>query len=751
MGAFPNALQNEQSLAIRTCNLNPNDARGIYKLLGLDLRQYKRIKMFVHAEPQDPQEQIPVGDMSVFIRLGRDFETDFYEYEIPLTMSEPIEGTDMATEIVTKVWPEINAFDFPLELFRDVKLERNAAATPLNQIYEIIDPEKPDNRVKVLGNPDLGFAKTIMIGVRNNSATGVPHCTEVWVNELRLNGLDEAGGTAGLARLDVQMADFGNATLSGAFTSIGWGALDQQVDQRSQERIMQYDFATNLELGKFFPKNSGIRIPFYAQYSTTVKTPEFDPYQFDITLADNLANQTDDAARDSIRQQAEDFTSIRGFNFTNVRKERTTQRQVAFPWDISNFSFTYAYTHTLKRDPTIERNSVKQYRGAIDYNYSPGLKPIEPFKKLIKSRSKWLALIKDFNLNPVPNSLSFRTEMNRHFGVITYRFSDPENNTFYDKRFFWDRIYGLQWNITRNLNFSFNATNNSVIDENDGPITDAERDFIWENLRNFGRTKNYNQNVSLAYNLPTRKIPFLDWTQVRASYTGNYTWSAASLNVDSLGNVIQNGSTRQLNGDLDFTKLYNKSKYLKKINSPARNNSRNSSRGRDGGKNDKEEGGGKGRKEGGKGNAGIDGKDGGKENKKNKKGKNEGDPASEGGKADKSKDKKAKKDREPSTLERVLIRPLMMVRKARVTYSENLSSVLPGFTPTPRFFGLSDGFSAPGWGYGLGLSQPDSDFLNDAAANGWITNNIFLNQQVLASRSENYEIRLTIEPFKDFR
>ncbi|MEM6723164.1 MAG: cell surface protein SprA, partial [Bacteroidota bacterium] len=287
-------------------------------------------------------------------------------------------------------------------------------------------------------------------------------------------------------------------------------------------------------------------------------------------------------------------------------------------------------------------------------------------------------------------------------------------------------------------------------DENDGPITDAEREFIWDNIRDFGRTKNYNQNVSLAYNVPTRKIPLLDWTQIRASYTGNYTWSAASLNVDSLGNVIQNGSTRQLNGDLDFTKLYNKSKYLKKINSPARNNnSKNSSRGRNG-KNEEDAGGGRGRKDS-KQNTGLDGKEPDKEDKKKKNKKDAEGQSAEGGKTDKSKDKKEKKNREPSTLERVLIRPLMMVRKARVTYSENLSSVLPGFTPTPRFFGLSDGFSAPGWGYGLGLTQPDSEFLNQAAGNGWITNNIFLNQQVLASRSENYEIRLTIEPFKDFR
>ena len=68
----------------------------------------------------------------------------------------------------------------------------------------------------------------------------------------------------------------------------------------------------------------------------------------------------------------------------------------------------------------------------------------------------------------------------------------------------------------------------------------------------------------------------LDWTTANVSYKSNYSWAAGPVTIsdqgiatpDSLGNTIQNGNTKTLNGSLNFEKLYNKSKYLKSINSP---------------------------------------------------------------------------------------------------------------------------------------------------------------------------------------
>jgi len=74
--------QNEQSLSIRVDELEPQDGRGVFKNYNLDLRQYSRIRMFLHAEGLSAggstQDGLPVEDetklqdleMVGFLRIG---------------------------------------------------------------------------------------------------------------------------------------------------------------------------------------------------------------------------------------------------------------------------------------------------------------------------------------------------------------------------------------------------------------------------------------------------------------------------------------------------------------------------------------------------------------------------------------------------------------------------------------------------------------------------------------------------------
>ena len=785
--SFPSILQNEQSMLLNICGLQPNDARGIYKLLGLDLRLYKRLKMFVHAESPERFEN---GKTSIFLRIGSDFENNYYEYEVPLSLSDPAalgpNPNPNDTMYINLVWKSENEFDFPFSVLQDIKKERNLTNSPLNQIYTIQDPEKPLNTVKVKGNPNLGIAKGVLIGIRNND--DISHCVEVWVNELRVSGLEERGGAAALARLDVQMADLGQVTLSGNFSSIGFGALDQRLLERSIEEVVQYDVATNIELGKLLPEKSGIKIPFYAQVSEQFRSPRFDPYDLDIELKDKLSDITDQVTRDSVREAAQTYQAIKGYNFTNVRKERTGDSK-PFPWDISNFSLTYARNQTTRTDPIIELNQEEQTKGGLDYNYSPNPRPIQPFKSL--KADKYLKFIKELNFNPVPNSVAFNTNLDRRFNTTKYRFAgdDPQFNTYFNKRFTWDRTYDLQWDLTKMLKLNFSALSNNIIDEPEefrpdgGLITNQERwDSIWTNIKTLGRPKNYTHNINVSYTLPFKTLPYLDWITVKAQAGATYGWSAASLAADSLGNVIQNTQNRQLNGDLNFEGLYNSFKYLKKINTPKKG------KGGKGGGSDSPKGsddkappaGDK----GDKGTAGAkatrgnpketDSKTDAVDNKEPLDSKTKGDVPAVAGKEEKGKtgapeDKNAaktatgkpgatgtaekkeekKKEVEPSDLERAIIRPLMALRKGRFTYSEQLGSVIPGFTPRSEFLGMRD-FEAPGWDYITGFT-PDDAWLDQSAANGWFTKSIYMNQQVQKRYTQQFNANVTLEPFADFR
>ncbi len=811
LGVNLSALQNEQALSVRICDLDDGDARGVFKNVELDLRVLKKLKMFLHAENARNCSvggpELKNGDLNIFIRLGSDVNSNFYEYEMPITISDEDSGIGYNDPDYQRVvWPDSNDVSIDFELLKAMKEERNKNTNaPIGKLFTAIetkDPNRSDAILRIKGNPNLGLIKTVMVGVRNPITGGNcdPNDTksiEIWINELRAFGLDERGGVAGIARLDMQLADFGSLTLSGQASSIGFGGLDQQLADRAKERKVQYDVAGTFELSKFLPESVGLNLPFYFQYSKEASTPQFDPYDLDIELKDKLKdNDLTPADKKEIKDRAQTVKTIKSYNFTNVRKQRSRTDKPPMPWDISNFSVTYAFDETSKRDPIVESDVLTRRRGALDYNYSRQVTYVEPLKKAIKS--KHLKFLKNINFNPLPNSFTFSTDLDRRFNVTKYRFAgdNPLFNTYYNKQFVWDRTYDLQWDLTRNLKLQFNADNNAIIDEPDevkmlernmldpsdpmyiSDIRQHRRDSIWSGIKSFGRNKRYQHSINATYKVPLKDFPFLDWVSVKASYKATYSWDAASQNPSALsqGNIITNSQTRQINGDLNFEKLYNYSPYLKKINSkPRRSRSSNSrnSRSSTGGRNSKGGISQLGKDGKGAGSLGGDKKENKKSRRKNKKGgdtkgaagsdkkgskNNSKGKAGKSGKDDKKGkgDKKDKKDRAPSKIERILIRPLLAVRKARLNFQEDFGTTVPGFMPNSGLLGQQD-FSAPGWGFVAGL-QPNirqRDYYTDKdwlyTNFDWISSDVLLNRKVTQDYSQKMDGKLTIEPFRDFR
>ncbi len=124
----------------------------------------------------------------------------------------------------------------------------------------------------------------------------------------------------------------------------------------------------------------------------------------------------------------------------------------------------------------------------------------------------------------------------------------------------------MRWDLSRSLNLDFSATNNARVDEPYGMInTKAKRDTINKNFWNGGRNTLYNQKAILSYNLPTAKFPLTDWITARYSYTTTYNWIGASRLAIDLGNTIENSQENNLNGEFDFTRLYQKSRWLRAL------------------------------------------------------------------------------------------------------------------------------------------------------------------------------------------
>ncbi len=567
--------QNEQSLSVTVKNLRDGYARAAFKTTVNDVRSYKRLQMYVHVEG----DQLKDGDVNAFIRLGTDYQDNYYEYEIPTKITLP------GTRDPNLIWPDENKIDVEFRLFQQAKTSRNTALLngqpwPVNVPYTFTDGV---NNITIKGQPDLSKIRILMLGVRNplrnNGAPagddGLDKSVILWFNELRLTDFDERGGWAATGRLSAKLADFGDVTVSANKSTIGFGSLDKRISELNRSDDQFFDLSSSFELGKFFPDRSGIKIPMFINYSSQLSTPQYDPRNPDIELK-TVLRQVSKSVADSIKNYAQDFTQRRSINFTNVRKIKTDPNAKNHLWDLENWSLTYAYTEYGHHDFINEDSRQKTYRGALSYNFNNPAKFITPFHKAIKSKS--LDFLKDFNFSLLPSVLNFRIEVNRLYAENTLRDNDPNNfipiQTTFNKNFLINRLYGVSWDLTKSLKLDFNATNLSVVDEPEGRITGLKRDTVWENLKKLGRTTNYNHTISLSYNLPLNKLPGLDFINVVTRYQTQFNWQTEpllTLNDPSIdfGNTIQNSRTIQLNPTLNMNLLYNKFGFYRRLNNPA--------------------------------------------------------------------------------------------------------------------------------------------------------------------------------------
>ena len=724
-----NLLQNEQSMSLKIKNLEPDDSRAVFKTLNLDMRQYGQLDMFIHAESDSTNMQ-PVKDneLNAVIRIGQDFLNNYYEIKIPLKITS-VDSTITAASI----WPTQNNLSVALQDLIQTKLRRNGSLWPIGQIYR----EAHGNQTySVLGNPNLAEVQGFLIGIEN--ATDRAVTTEVWVNELRLSQIDEHGGWAAVGRVDMQLADLGTLSVSANTYTNGFGTIEQRVNERARNSMAQFDAALNIDAGKLLPKKAGITIPVYAGINKTLLTPEYDPYDQDVTYKYKLANAGD--KKDSIKNVAADETTIKTLNLTNVRFGQTGKKPKF--WSISNFDFSYSFTKFEQTNPLILLNSINKHRLGMGYTFNGSSKFVQPFNKLIKNKSKWLTPIRDINFNYYPSLLSFRADINRQFGkytpriVNTYDSKVERVDTTYDKYFTFDRYYNLRWDFTRSLNLDFSATNFARVDEPFGLLdTKQKKDSVLKNFLKGGRTTLYQQQSTVSYNLPLSKFPATDWMTARYSYNTTYRWIAASLLTPTLGNILENSQQNNINGEFDFQRLYSKSRFITNITQPR----------------DKED-------------ENLD-EDNNKEKVsdttivvpprsqviKDKKGKKKREALRKWRQLKRDARKQERNNKGVPILEgaaKTAVQLATMVKRVSVNYSETYNSRLPGYTDSTEFFGQNFKSMQPGLDYVFG-KQPDTTWLNRKAKEGLFTKDTTFNLLYNQNFDQRLSITAQLEPIKE--
>ena len=791
---------NEQALDIQVTNLSNGEAKAVYKNTNLDLRQYKRLQMFVHANAfEQNSTNLQDNQLAIFMRLGSDYKSNYYEYEIPLKLTEPGHYDRYSAADCKLVWPEDNMLDIPLSVFTSLKKARNKAKSlgqaSYNFPYTAYDEEHPNNKVSIVGNPTLGEVRTMIIGVRN--LANDQKSGEIWVNELRLKEYNNSGGWAAQGNLNLQLSDVGSVNVTGKYVSEGFGGLEDGVAQRAQDDYKTYSVTTNFELGKFFPDKAKVSIPLYYSVTKEETRPKYNPLDTDMKLDDAL-DAMESHERDSIESIAVTKTTNTNFSLSNMKVGIATKKH-PMPYDPANFSFSYSHSHRHTSGETTVYENEDNWRGSMNYSYTPVYKAFEPFKK-IKSKSKWYDILKRFGLNWLPQNLTFNTELARNYYELQERDMESTENSelplTFNEQFLWNREFSIRWDLTKNLHMSFNSATHAEIEEPYTPVDksrypdqySAWKDSVWTSIKHMGRPLDYNQNFTASYQAPLNLIPIFDWINADANYNATYNWTRGTTQEDgqSLGNVIANNRTLNINGALNLEKLYNHVPFLKKTND--RFNKRPSISQRR------------------KPNSMVATKD--KKKKptedekklpKNKRafekeitlmpdttltishGKNSKRlvvlaKTADGKlfnlkyrKLDNNKIKITSKVDSATKLKltvtakeplenmswyktmQVVARGLMMVRNVNISYRNQYGLSLPGFMPeVGDVFGQrSKGIMAPGLDFAFGFI--DDSYVKKSAERGWLLMADSVATPATSSKTEDLQLRMTLEPVKDLK
>jgi cell surface protein SprA len=708
--------QNEQSLSLRIAGggLELQDSRAVFKNVSIDMRQFKKLKMYLHAESLTDATTLRDNQMVGFIRFGNDFTENFYQVEIPLKVTVPsgFGSSSCAGLSAEEVWPEENEIDLSLELLTQLKIlamSVDLSTLPLDGIYyqneDQLNPALSNKsnklRLGIKGNPNFGLVRTLMVGVKSNE-THQDLKGEVWFNELRLADMDNQGGMAAVLSVDSNFADFATISATGRKSTIGFGALEQGPNERSREDIQQYNIVTNLNLGKLLPIKWGINLPFNYAIGEEIITPEYDPFNQDIRLKQLLDNTADAAEKANISSRAVDYTKRTSINFIGVRKQRAAE-QKQHVYDPENFTFSQSFNQVERHDFEIEDYVDQQANSSVNYAYSFQPKPFEPFKKskFMKKSGYW-KLLSDFNFNYLPTNISFNTTINRQYNRQQFRQVDVQGiglDPLYRRNFAFNYQYGFNYNLTKSLKLGYTASSNNIVKNYLNADNEPIDSFtIWDSYWDIGSPNQHMQQLVINYDIPINKIPLFSFVKANYSYTGDFNWQKSSnafsqlgdFGIPDLGNTVQNARSNNLNTSFNMEMLY---KYLGLSKNAGASKSRQRA------------------------------------------------PAPKPGEKVVNVNSKLKADNE---FIEGLMGVLTSVKNIQVNYIENSGTVLPGYIPSVGFLGSS----RPSLGFTFG-SQDDVRF--EAAKNGWLTTYQEFNQNFTQVSSTILKATANVDLFPDLK
>lgn len=455
----------EQSMVLRASNLQPNRHLAVYQTYtsAQNLLRYQNLRMFVHLNGQinnRPLEEQDRGAVKLFIRLGANEESDYYEYEQLLTPSPLNQVSGASSQRADYLWRtnqpnpdpdgepfiDLNSVNIVLSSLNQMKFLRDSyedesgAGFDLTEVFwsdvhanfqsEIRKFAPDGTRIGVRGTPSLDRITTIVIGLRNVSEEEeILQEANMWVNELRMSGYDQEVGYAAYGTADFKLADFARVKVSMRAQSDGFGSLSSTMYDREQLNVQNWTINSQVYADKFIPERFGWTVPVSLEVKENSSFPKFDPNRGDIRVSSlqnavaadsTLSSEEISLRQQQIREEAQSLSKIYSYT-AQVSKAGSRSRLLRNTVDV--MSLNYSFSDNKGRTPTrLFRNSWR-WNTSLSYRLKiRNPRVLRLFKWL--EETPVLKLLSGIGLNYLPSSLDYALSADRSFSSSKRR-PDP--------------------------------------------------------------------------------------------------------------------------------------------------------------------------------------------------------------------------------------------------------------------------------------------------------------------------------------
>lgn len=504
----------ENSLVLEFVDLYPGESISASRSFatGEDYTEYGVMTLFLHggnpAEPtystnfSDAADSLGTGPSPIefFMRFApiNDDSLNFYEYRsrVYRGWAEETNTVRLDLEIMSQLKGQLLDLQVTEQVSDTVRvaLRRGDFLARYNKEGSRIEIDVDSHTYIVRGNPALSSIRAFTVGIRNRGDEILIGENEVWLDELRVDDIRKKPAISALADTRITLADLGNLTVNLERRS---GDFQDLQGRASGNTTTRFNFDSQLNIDKFFPKEWNTSIPVRFSYNRYTSSPRIRPGSDIVLTPEQKVNESD------VRSQTRFTMSLRK---RPAREDPSLLSRIFF--DKASTSLNYSSDASTTGAITQRRRSVNQnLNGNMTYNQVWS-------QREALAIFKWVPFykpLKDAQFFYLPSSINYSLRFNRGVSDQTsFRAIAGDTSNVIDtvrETFNLTESYAIKLSPFRSLNADYSLTINR----------DLRNGYALTQLQ-FGREISRNQSINFRF---TPRIT--TWITVNPSYSATYT------------------------------------------------------------------------------------------------------------------------------------------------------------------------------------------------------------------------------------